>query len=811
MPLALLLTILLTMAPGDSPELPAPAEQEVDFARDIQPILAGRCTRCHGAENHEGGLRLHRVADAMAGGDSGPAIEPGKSAESRLIRYVAGIDPNVVMPPEGEGERLTGEQVALLRAWIDRGAVWPSEGSTAARLTSDHWAYQPAQRPELPAVRDASWPRIEIDRFVLARIEAEGMSPSPESDRARFLRRVSLDLTGLPPTPDELATFLADERADAYEHAVDRLLASPAYGERWAAWWLDLARYADTNGYEKDSRRSIWRYRDWVIEAFNRNLPFDEFTIEQLAGDLLPQATVEQQVATSLHRNTMNNSEGGTDNEEFRVAAVIDRVNTTLTVWMATTIGCAQCHSHKYDPFTQRDYYRLFAFFNNTADADTDDLAPLLVAPTAKQLTELERLNQATSERRDVLETQGDGVDRALAPWEHAVHGQIPRSVRGRDVDRLRSEIAKLAQHRPVPATTPVMLELPEPRPTHVFVRGSFLSPGEPVTPDVPEVLPPLSGESTRNRLALARWLTMSENPLTARVVVNRIWEQYFGLGLVETSEDFGTQGARPSHPELLDWLATELVRLGWDLKALHREIVTSATYRQSSRATPEMMARDPQNRLLARGPRSRLSAEQLRDQALAISGLLSLKQGGPSVMPPQPEGVWNQPYSSDQWITSSGEDRYRRALYTFWRRTSPYPSFMAFDAPSREVCAVRRPRTNTPLQALTLLNDPVFVQAAQALAARVCREDPTAEPQDRLRCLFRWVVSREPVEAEQARLVELYSAERERLLNDPAAAQALAGIAESEQRQPEEIAERAAWTIVANVLLNLDEITTKS
>lgn len=780
-------------------ELPPPAAGPVDFERDIAPLLTARCQKCHGPEDQQGGLRLHRGADALAGGDSGPAIVPGRSAESRLVHYVSGLD-DVLMPPEGEGQRLTPEEIGRLRAWIDAGAVWPASADRPG-ARSDHWAYQRPARPEPPAVKGTSWPRTEIDRFVLARLEQEGLHPSPEADRARLLRRASLDLTGLPPTPEELAAFLADERGDAYERAVDRLLDSPGYGERWAGWWLDLARYADTNGYEKDERRTVWRYRDWVIEAFQRNLPFDEFTIEQLAGDLLPQPSLDQRIATGFHRQTMNNTEGGTDNEEFRVAAVVDRVNTTFTVWMATTIGCAQCHTHKYDPFTQREYYRLYAFFNSTADADTDDLAPLLPAPTHEQLAELARIDEAVSAtRKDLIDCET--ADRSLDRYEAALSG--PGQVAS---ERLRERIADLWKSRPKPPTTPVLVELSEPRPTHLLVRGSFLNPGEQVACGVPEVLPPLA-EASPNRLALARWIVAPENPLTGRVLANRIWEQYFGAGLVETSEDFGTQGARPSHPELLDWLATELVRLEWDLKAFHRLIVTSAVYRQSSRVAPELLERDPQNRLLARGPRLRLSAEQLRDQALALAGLLSAKRGGPSVMPPQPEGIWFRPYSSDRWTTSKGEDSHRRALYTFWRRTAPYPSFISFDAPSREVCTVRRPRTNTPLQALTLLNDPVYVEAAQALAQSACQQ--ASSPRERMQWLFQRVVHRAPTDEEQTSLLTLSEAQTEAARQDPAAARKLSGLGDSEHVTDEAAIERAAWTVVANVLLNLDETITK-
>jgi hypothetical protein len=795
-------------------------------------------------------LRRHEAA--IAGGDNGKEFEAGKSAESRLIRYVSGLDSDTVMPPEGEGERLSAEQVGLLRAWIDQGAKWPAEADLSGPTTSSHWAYKRPERPAVPNVKNATWPRNEIDYFVLARLEKEGLSPQPAADRARLIRRLSLDLIGLPPTIDEVDAFVADTSPDAYEKVVDRLLASPRYGERWARPWLDIARYADTNGYEKDSKRSMWPYRDWVIAALNKNMPFDEFTIEQLAGDLLPNATLDQKIATGFHRDTMINAEGGVDPEEYRVAAVIDRVNTTATVWLGTTLGCCQCHSHKYDPFKQKEYYEFMAFFNSTADIGPGE-DPKLAVPTAAaaadeaEIAKLEaKLNSPTRELeagQAVWETAeqlpiGFGVDPirllitpgSFLPPKAAAVLVINPSERS---DAQKSEFAghyrsiapelkptrdalaaarkKLATNT---ASTLVMQELAKPREQHLFVGGSFLNKGELVSPGVPAVLNSFPADAPRNRLGLAKWLVDPANPLTARVMVNRLWAQYFGNGIVQTVEDFGTKGERPTNPELLDWLATELIRRHWDLKAMHRLIVTSATYRQSSRATPQLIDRDPQNRLLARGPRMRLEAEMVRDQALAVAGLLSGKIGGLSVMPPQPDGIWSSPYSGEKWVTATGENRYRRGLYTFWKRTAPYASFMSFDAPSREYCVVRRPRTNTPLQALALLNDPVYIESAQALARRMMSQSPSADPAARLTRGFRLCLAREPQPAEVNRLLALYDQELTHFRADAKAAGAIAGRAAEEKSKAdkphEDTAELAAWTVVANVLLNLDETLNK-
>jgi hypothetical protein len=1026
----------------DRPQDTGDAAIAIDVPQKAEAILRENCFECHGEKRKRGSLRLDSRAAAVRGGVSGPAIASHNSNESLLIRRVRGLGDQKRMPLDGEP--LTPEQIEVLGAWIDGGAKWPDGAERLSEQTEQkHWSYVAPVRPALPQVSDESWVRNPIDRFVLTRLDREGMKPSPPADRSTLLRRVFLDLIGLPPTIEQANRFLSDARPDAYERLVDELLVSPHYGERWARPWLDLARYADSNGYEKDRLRTIWPYRDWVIRALNDDMPFDQFTIEQLAGDLLPEATIEQRIATGFHRNSMINEEGGSDPEEYRCHVAADRVNTTATVWLGSTIACAQCHNHKFDPFTQKEYYQLFAFFNNTPDevrrTETNDILensvkltiplpdeaavrerideleaaldaetaelesaqnaweqevtrgaawselPLITAEShggaaltpqvdGSLLAEGERpdkdayalivecpLSQITAFRLETLTTGGtdtpgpgrtphgnfvlseirvnlipaadsspDGTpgDRAVA-WHSAAadHSQpdfavtaaidgnvrtgwaiagefgkphsavfvpthplentrgaifhivldqqyggkhtigrfrimatddrgdvsryllpqpireivaIPRAARSgeqrsevrryyRSVTPLllaqRDELASLRRRLDGRVNTLVMQELPQPRETFVHTRGDFLQRGEQVEPSVPRVLAPtrLNPTAARpNRLDLARWLVHRENPLTARVTMNRVWEQYFGCGLVATSEDFGVQGEPPSHPELLDWLATEFTEPGpsldgssvpaadaWRLKRLHRLIVLSATYRQSSVVTPELLARDPHNRLLARGARFRLEAELLRDQALAASGLLSRKIGGPSVMPYQVDGVWNGSRNAYNWTTSGGDDRYRRGIYTFWRRSTPYPSFVSFDAPNREVTCTRRPRTNTPLQALTTLNDPEFVTPAAALARRMLREGGAA-PESRAAFGFRAVLARAPRSDESDRLVALYQQQLDHFRKDGVAAETLAATGSSDAVPSSNTAELAAWTVVANVLLNLDETLTR-
>ncbi|HKQ40474.1 MAG TPA: PSD1 and planctomycete cytochrome C domain-containing protein, partial [Verrucomicrobiae bacterium] len=961
-----------------------------------------RCYECHGEKKQKAGVRFDQRDSVFHGGDAGkPLVTAGKSTESILIQKITSTDPDEMMPPKGE--RLTAEQIATLKAWIEEGANWPQQ----EKQKKTHWAYVKPAPPALPKVGDMAWPISEIDYFVLARLEKEGLRPAPPADPAVLLRRVSLDLIGLPPTIEEVDMFLNDRSERAYENAVDRLLNSVHYGERWARPWLDLARYADTQGYEKDNRRTMWPFRDWVIKALNENMPFDEFTIEQLAGDLLPNPTQNQKVATGFHRNTMTNTEGGTDNEEFRHEAIIDRINTTMSVWMGTTLNCAQCHNHKYDPFTSKDYYNFYAFLNQTADADSDDEKPTMKVIQPWEEKKVAQLREATKDAEDhlkeaaalpgIIEMQREWETKAadaLTNWqiidpvswsskggatftktesksllagganaandvytvtannenwrimgfrlevletgdekalgragngsfvlskfeveadsqpvrlkaaaadysqenypatnllagagngwaidaadknkrvrrsvyfepekpveaktlkftlrhdskfpeaniarfrlyatsddEPLLAAQIPAEVRSILLAQSRDEAQKKKLHEYYTSIAPglslardavakakaaekkyydslpitsVMEELKQPRETFFRVRGAYLSKGDKVFPATPAVLHKFNPAYPSNRLGLAYWLVDTNNPLTARVIVNRFWEQYFGRGIMETVEDFGTQSEPPSHPELLDWLATDFMASGWNMKAMHKQIVMSATYRQASKASPELHQRDPYNRLYARGPRVRLEAEMIRDQALAVSGLLSRKVGGPSVFPPQPEGLWQVVYSGDKWDTSKGEDKYRRGLYTFWRRTIPHPAMTTFDAPSREFCVLRRSRSNTPLQALTTLNDAAYVEAAQALARRVVGRSCA---KDSAELAFRLCLARKPTAAELERLAKLYETELKHYRANPEAAKYMAGTKESNA------AELAAWTVVGNVLLNLDEMITK-
>lgn len=728
----------------------AAAELPPSFRFDIRPVLAKNCFACHGPDDkkREGDLRLDERESAVAAG----AIVPGSPLESELVRRIVSSDPDERMPPAETGHVLSSAEVDAIKKWVAAGAEY-----------SPHWSYVAPQRPAMPMVSRPEWCRNDIDYFVLARLEAAGLQPEPEADRYRLIRRVSLDITGLPPTLEESDNFVRDNRPDAYERIVDRLLASPAYGEHWARKWLDLARYADTNGYEKDAHRTIWPFRDWVINALNADMRFDQFTIEQLAGDMLPGPTRDQLIATAFHRNTMQNDEGGTDDEEFRVAAVVDRVNTTMQVWMATTIGCCQCHSHKYDPFSQREYFQLYGYLNQTADADRNDWQPVLAS------SEVEKKRNGRRKR-----TSNDA------------------------------------------GNTPIMQELPADRlrTTRIFERGSFLNPGATVEPGTPHVFSAFGKEMPRNRLDFAKWLVDRQNPLTARVAANRHWEQLFGRGIVTTSEDFGSQGTLPTHPELLDWLAVELMEHGWSLKHVTKTIVMSAAYRQSGQISAQKLRIDPENQLISRGPRERLSAEQIRDQALAASGLLSRKMGGPSVMPPQPDGIWQVVYSNEKWTTSKGEDRYRRGIYTYWRRTSPYPTAISLDATSRETCTIRRITTNTPIAAFAILNDPVYMEAAQALARRII-EHSNVDTTARAEFAFRQVLTRPPSAKEVERLVTLFELESQNYESDHEAARKLTA-SESDKSDDSAVkvaakqADLAAWTVVSNVLLNLDETLNK-
>jgi len=1214
--------ILLLVPPVFAESLPPPAQRTVNFERDIQPIFETHCYQCHGPKQQKGGLSLHDKSKALEGGDEGPPFETGKSEESRLIERVAALDELEAMPPKGKGKRLTPEQVGILRAWIDQGLDWPDSPRTQGKAIalSDHWAFKKPERSKLPDVKNTGWVRNSIDQFILARLEREGLGPAPEADRATLIRRLSLDLIGLPPELEEVDAFLADSRPDAYERLVERLLDSPHYGERWGRRWLDRARYADTNGYEKDRERSIWPYRDWVIQAINRDMPFDQFTVEQLAGDLLPNPTRSQKIATGFHRNTMTNEEGGIDVEEFRFASVVDRVATTGAVWLGLTIQCAQCHTHKYDPITQREYYQFFSFLNNADEPELEvpsaeitakrrQLEKRIQALSASRERRLEESDpgrtwsplqpvEARSQRGATLATQpdgsiqvtgsipdtdtyelvfevgqgglsalriealadpsgksrgpgltphgnfvlsevraelrsdrprseseagnasktltlmsaradfaqtgfeanqvidgksdtgwaiddgsgglnkkriltfslrepistsgaerlvltldqahgnrhqlgrfrvlglpstpvvasanaGSGIEARLEDWESGARSQtrwhrlrptrlvsakhatltllqdlsvlatgdkpnndvyevdipVPEdglsairlevlpdaslpahgpgraplfsvgdflltevkltafsgvdetsgrpvklaeasedysepkrpaalaidgipdtgwTIKGRtgephaavfvlnekldgsNVGRLRitlhqegihqmtigrfrlsatsapgpirasahpgeiedllatprgkrsareqsvlkeyylgqapeladlnQEIKSLQKKMPIQPTTLVMQERAKEhaRKTHIHKRGEFLKVGEEVQPGLPAVLPPLPSNVVADRLGLARWLVSEDNPLVGRVVINQVWQSFFGRGIVATVDDFGTRGEPPTHPELLDWLATEFPRRGWSMKGMHRLIVTSATYRQDSRVTSEKLARDPKNEWLARGPRFRVDAEVVRDIALRASGLLNAKVGGPSVFPPQPDGVTSLAYGQVAWRTSTGPDRYRRGLYTYTKRTAPYAAFTLMDAPTSETTCVRRERSNTPLQALTLLNDTVFVEAARALAERTLNQVDLDE-KEKLRHSFRLCLTREPTESEIGRLAQFLRHQEERFERDrPRAAEVVGANAVESEKARTRLPQFAAWTTLARALLNLDETISK-
>ncbi len=679
--------------------LPAIAA-DVDFARDVRPILTKHCVRCHGTKKQEGGLRLDVRRLARVGGDTGPALVPG-TAKGELLRRIVNTDDKLKMPPDGDP--LTAEQVATLKAWAEQGAKWPDEFA-GKEPADDHWAFKPVNRPESP--RGAAHP---VDAFVLAKLSDKGLSLAPEADRRSLFRRLHLDLTGLPPAPNEIAAFLKDTSANAYEKLVDKLLASPHFGERWGRHWLDLARFAESDGYENDNLRpEAYRFRDWVVRAFNDDVPFDRYTVEQLAGDLLPGATNEQKTATGFHRNTLWNSAASGDKEEFRTYAVKDRVETTGMAWMGLTLGCAKCHTHKYDPVAHREFYRLYAFFNQTDNTEV----------------------------------------------------------------RLEGK-----------AYIPVLREVK--RDTHVHTRGNFLQKGEAVAPGTPAFLPPLKARGdSADRLDLARWLVDPAHPLTARVAVNRVWQHLFGEGIVRTPDNFGTNGTPPTHPELLDWLASEFVRLKWSRKALIKLVVMSATYKQSSARTAKLTAADPTNALFGRQNRFRVEAEIVRDLSLSVSGLLNPKLGGPSIVPPFPDGLLAQKFTAES-LKMPGPDRHRRGIYIHVQRTLQHPTLAVFDAADGNGPCAKRDRSITPLQALALLNDPVFVECAAALGAQIRRGGDTTE--NRLRYGFELCLGRLPKDRELAILGELVAAQEKLGAK-----------------------EEAVWFGVARTLMNLEEFTTR-
>ncbi|PYV00160.1 MAG: hypothetical protein DMG10_22280 [Acidobacteria bacterium] len=799
---------------------PVYSYQSVDYLRDVKPVFASNCYGCHGAKVQMAGLRLDTGAAILKGSMSGPVVVPGSSAESKLIRAVTGAEGAVRMP--FKKPPLKEEEIARIKAWVDQGAkVSEAELADDGRAVQTHWAFLPPVRPALPEVHNPQWVRNEIDRFVLARLEKEGIAPSPEADRVTLIRRLSLDLLGLPPSIEEVDAFLADKRPDAYERLLDRVLQSPHYGERWGRHWLDLARYADSNGYSIDAPREIWKYRDWVIDALNRDVPFDQFVIEQMAGDTLPNATVEQKIATGFHRNTPFNQEGGIDLEQFRIDYVADRVNTIGAVFLGLTVGCARCHDHKYDPISQREYFQLFAFLNN-ADEPTLDLAgPEEIARRDAIRPQLRLLeNELQDYAAKWVKNLSDDRRRQVRPEIFTILALSPdqRDERQKQIlgEFLKTQdtglrerlitIEELKKREPKFPSTLVLQERAEARETYIHLGGDFTRKGSRVSPGVPGVLHPLSSKTPLNRLDLARWLVDPKNPLLARVTVNRMWQHYFGKGLVETENDFGTQGTPPTHPELLDWLATEFVARGWSQKAIHRLIVTSAAYRQSSRHRPDLEERDPYNRLLARQSRVRLDAEIIRDSGLTACGLLNRKIGGPSVFPPQPEGVFGFTQIPRVWIASQGPERYRRGMYTYFWRSAAHPLLMAFDAPDAVTACTRRNRSTTPMQALTLLNDQAFLEMAQGLAARVLAKKPDGD-EARIGFAFRLCLAREPSAGEAERLLRFLRLQSEEFRAAPEEARALvpAGIATGPGAS-----HFAAWTAVARVLLNLDEFITR-
>lgn len=892
--------------------------QKISYNQHIRPILNENCLACHGGIKQSGDFSLLFEEDVYQPTESGkPPIVPGNRQKSELYQRIIDHDPEYRMPQETDP--LTADQIELIGKWIDQGAKWET-----------HWAFIPPDTPEIPE-NSSDWGNNPIDAFVLEKLDESGLRPQAEAAREVLVRRLSLDLIGLPPTTKEVDQFMNDASPDAYEKLVDRLLDSPHYGEKWAALWLDLARYADSKGYEKDPPRNIWRFRDWVIDAFNQDMHFDQFTIEQLAGDLLDQPTPQQLIATAFNRNSMTNTEGGTEDEEFRVAAVIDRVNTTFEVWQSLTIGCVQCHDHPYDPIRQNEYYQAYAFFNNSQDSDLNLDLPLFEHYSQDDREEIIQLLDQIGARKDqkyqtdaLLTNQikqalfpillpeyvdefhnviiyGDGL---MSNWSNNVNTQKDKdyyfqfsqidvtglegitmefSSGGADVQirvyldsveeppfmkfdipftgglrgaefqgkntmwkrtweaeqpltgkhdlifemvnttgnapdgiamikmiqleyendkyqnrELTSLQRQLLERRKKSDRTPVMKDRQAfLRTTHVLERGNYLVPGAQVNLGVPSSLPEFTGDYENNRLGLAKWMVGDQNPLTARVLVNRLWEQLFGTGIIETAEDFGTQGATPSHRELLDYLARQAIDVhGWSVKGILKQIVMSATYRQSSKVTAERLEIDPYNRLLSRGPRFRLSAEQIRDQSLAVSGLLDRAIGGKSVMPPQPEGIWNVVYSNHKWETKP-EDKYRRGIYTFWRRTTPYPSMVSFDSPSREFCVSRRIRTNTPLQALITLNDPVYLETSKAFAERMSKAAP-GNVEDAIKAGYKMALSKAPDDEVIDVLMRLYDD----------ANMEIKGELVSVEEYPD--MEMDAMTIVANAIINLDEFVTK-
>ena len=828
-----LLTLLLLLA---APLVLAAAESAapVNFNREILPILSDACFHCHGpdAATREAKLRLDDRDGLFRTRDGVTVVKPGDLKASELFQRITSAHEDEVMPPPKATRKLKPAEVDLLRRWIESGAPW-----------GGHWAYEQPRRAEPPSGFGAH----PIDAFVRARLAREKLAPAPEAAPAALLRRVSLDLTGLPPTEEELVEFLSDRTPVAYERAVDRLLASPRYGERWAWDWLDAARYADTNGFQGDPERTMWPWRDWVVNALNANMPFDRFSIEQLAGDLLPQATREQKIASGFHRNNMFNGEGGRIAEETRVENVFDRVETTGAIWLGLTLSCSRCHDHKYDPVSQRDYYALYDIFNQMSETGRNSggqVPPILDISTAEELAEVKRANiafEATAKRVEEFELKKfpRPEGKPLVESDAAkLPGNLPNYIartepKRRGVDALLEAVSYFEEHdKPYAALLSELLEgarertaaqgritkvmimdqIPEPRETAILTRGNYEAKTEVKAYGAVPALFRRGGaepgpNNRSNRLDLARWLVSSGNPLAARVTVNRAWQAFFGTGFVKTAEDFGVQGEPPSHPELLDWLATEFVASGWDMKRLHRLIVTSATYRQSSRVDRELRERDPDNRLLARGPRHRMPSWMIRDQALAVAGLANLQMGGPSVRPYQPAGIWEEAtFGKKNYVQDHGDALYRRSLYVFWRRIVGPTTF--FDSGARQVCTLKVPITNTPLHALVTLNDPAYVEAARVMAQRVLTG--AGDDSVRLAQAFRLATARPPTAAEAGILSGRLSAARAQFTADRPAAEKLTGAGEAPRPTGLDPVEHAAWTALCSLLLNLDEVLSK-
>jgi mono/diheme cytochrome c family protein len=827
--------VLLAGVAADVRAADSPLPAVVEFNRDIRPILSDNCFACHGPDKNQrqAELQLHTEAGAFADRGGYKVLVAGKPADSELYRRITAADAGLRMPPAKAGKQLTRRQTELIRKWIEQGAKW-----------QEHWSRIAPKRPEPPKVDDAAWSGNPIDRFILARLEQEGLKPSAEADRRTLARRLAFDLTGLPPEPEWVEAFEADQSAGAYEKLVDRLLASKHYGERLALSWLDLVRYADTGGYHSDNHRDITLYRDYVINAFNDNKRFDQFTLEQLAGDLLPGAATEHKIASGYNRLLMTTEEGGAQPKEYAAKYAADRVRNVSTVWLAATLGCAECHDHKFDPFTTREFYQFAAFFADIKEKAVGRQDQTLL-PTPEQAAKLKQLDDQVAPLRKELDTQTPELDAALVKWEESARSAgakgLPKEVTAilaveavKRTDKQKQDLAKYyrtiaplleparkklaALQREKDAllkqvSTTLISETVAPRTMRVLPRGNWLDDsGEVVAPGTPAALSRFDGKDKRaTRTDLAKWLTASDNPLTARVFVNRLWKLFFGQGIVRTLDDFGSQGTWPTHLELLDWLAVEFRESGWDVKHMVKLMVMSRTYRQSSAVSEALRQRDPYNLLLARQARFRLDAEMVRDNALAVSGLLVRKIGGPSAKPYQPAGYWAMlNFPKREWQNDKGEGLYRRGLYTYWCRTFPHPSLVAFDAPSREECTVERPRSNTPLQALVLLNDPTYVEAARAFAERIVREG-AQETEGRIQFAYRRALARKAQPEELKVLTGLYQQHLKQYQADGKAATALLGVGDRPAPKDLDATELAAWTSVARVLLNLHETITRN